>query len=64
MIFVVYEQVWLASLYMSDFIISKREKFIGKRVLELGAGVGLTSIIAAKYADNVICTGKLQWTVK
>lgn len=30
--------------------------FKNKRLLELGSGVGLTSIIAAKYAKEVICT--------
>ena len=28
-----------------------------KNVLELGAGTGFTSIIAAHWADKVICTG-------
>lgn len=49
-------QIWLASLYMADFVVSSRNDFKGKRILDLGAGVGLTSIVAALYADHVICT--------
>lgn len=31
----------------------------GAIVLELGGGVGLSSIAAALYASTVICTGKV-----
>ncbi|XP_071128420.1 methyltransferase-like protein 22 isoform X2 [Mytilus edulis] len=50
------QQIWLASLLMADFIISHKEEFQGKRVLDLGAGVGLTSVVAAMYADHIIST--------
>lgn len=29
----------------------------GKTVLELGAGTGLTSFVAAMYTKKVVCTG-------
>ncbi|XP_052068102.1 methyltransferase-like protein 22 isoform X2 [Mytilus californianus] len=50
------QQIWLASLLMADFIISHKEEFQGKRILDLGAGVGLTSVVAAMYADHIIST--------
>jgi predicted nicotinamide N-methyase len=49
---------------MADFVVSSRNDFKGKRILDLGAGVGLTSIVAALYADHVICTGKQLWCTK
>lgn len=32
--------------------------FSNKKILELGSGVGLTSILASAYAKKVICTGE------
>lgn len=43
-------QVWRGSLLLSDYIFHRRHDLKDKQILELGAGVGLTSIAAAIYA--------------
>lgn len=50
-------QVWRGALLLADYILSNPDLFKDKTVLELGAGVGLTSIVASFLADKVICTG-------
>lgn len=52
-------QVWRGAFLLNDFILSNRELFSNKTVIELGSGVGLTSILASVYAKKVICTGSL-----
>ena len=43
---------------MSDYILHNRELFEGSTVLELGAGVGVVSIVASLMgAEYVLCTG-------
>ncbi|XP_063710030.1 methyltransferase-like protein 22 [Culicoides brevitarsis] len=49
-------QIWRGALLLADFIIHNRSIFKDKVILEVGSGVGLTSIIAAKYSKEVICT--------
>lgn len=49
-------QVWRGALLVNDYIIHNRDKFKGKHFLELGSGVGLSSILAALYCDQVWCT--------
>ncbi|XP_011186196.2 methyltransferase-like protein 22 [Zeugodacus cucurbitae] len=49
-------QVWRGALLLADYIFHKRNEFRDKFILELGAGVGLTSIAAALYAQQVVCT--------
>ncbi|KOC63947.1 Methyltransferase-like protein 22 [Habropoda laboriosa] len=49
-------QVWRGALLLADYILSNPDLFKDKIVLELGAGVGLTSIIASFLAEKVICT--------
>ena len=51
------EQVWRGALFLCDYIMYNKDVFNNKCVLELGAGTGLTSIIAAHYSKHVICTG-------
>lgn len=50
-------QVWRGAFLLNDFILSNRELFSNKKIIELGSGVGLTSILASIYAKKVICTG-------
>lgn len=49
-------QVWRGALLLADYIFHKRTEFCDKFILELGAGVGLTSIAAALYTQQVACT--------
>lgn len=39
-------QVWRGALILADFLFHNRKKFASKKLLELGSGVGLTSIAA------------------
>ena len=52
-------QVWRGAFLLNDFILSNRDLFSNKKVIELGSGVGLTSILGSIYAKKVICTGSL-----
>lgn len=50
-------QVWRGALILADFLFHNRKKFADKQILELGSGVGLTSIAASIYAQrNIVCT--------
>ncbi|XP_031830769.1 methyltransferase-like protein 22 isoform X2 [Nomia melanderi] len=49
-------QVWRGALLLADYILSNPDLFKDKIVLELGAGVGLTSIVASFLAKEIICT--------
>ncbi|XP_076997990.1 methyltransferase-like protein 22 isoform X3 [Tamandua tetradactyla] len=50
------KQVWRGALLLADYILSQRDLFRGCTVLELGAGTGLASIVAATVAQTVYCT--------
>nr|XP_044986112.1 methyltransferase-like protein 22 [Jaculus jaculus] len=50
------KQVWRGALLLADYILFRRDLFQGCTVLELGAGTGLTSIVAATVASTVYCT--------
>ncbi|XP_057170847.1 methyltransferase-like protein 22 isoform X10 [Ursus arctos] len=50
------KQVWRGALLLADYILFQRDVFQGCTVLELGAGTGLASIIAATVARTVYCT--------
>ncbi|XP_060590733.1 uncharacterized protein LOC132745775 [Ruditapes philippinarum] len=50
------EQVWHGSLLLSDYIICNHGNFDDKVIVDLGAGVGLSSIVAAMYAKMMYCT--------
>ncbi len=52
-------QVWRGALLMSDYLLTHSEIVDGAIVLELGAGTGLVSLVAAMFAAQVFCTG--QW---
>ncbi|KAL7979081.1 hypothetical protein Chor_015105 [Crotalus horridus] len=61
------KQVWRGAFLLADYILSKQDLFKGCTVLELGAGIGFVSIIMAKAAKTIYCTGseirvkKLDW---
>lgn len=42
-------QVWRGALVLADFLFHNRKKIATKRLLELGSGVGLTSIAAGAF---------------
>ncbi|XP_064406163.1 methyltransferase-like protein 22 isoform X1 [Halichondria panicea] len=49
-------QVWRGALLMSDYLLAHSESVEGAIVLELGAGTGLVSLVAAIAAAQVFCT--------
>ncbi|XP_024409115.2 methyltransferase-like protein 22 isoform X3 [Desmodus rotundus] len=50
------KQVWRGALFLADYILFQWDLFQGRTMLELGAGTGFTSIIAATVAQTVYCT--------
>ena len=52
------QQVWRGALLMVDYLIGwGNSRLEDSVVLELGAGTGLVSIVAASKAHHVFCTG-------
>ena len=57
-------QVWRGAFFLADFIIMNSEQFVGKHVLELAAGTGITSIVTTlvetdqlhAVSGSLICT--------
>lgn len=49
-------QLWRGAYLLADFILSEKSMFEGKVILELGSGIGFTSIVAGIHAKQVICT--------
>lgn len=50
-------QVWRGALLLADFLFHNRWQFAKKRILELGSGVGLSSIAAAIFTEtDIYCT--------
>ncbi|XP_022095492.1 methyltransferase-like protein 22 isoform X2 [Acanthaster planci] len=49
-------QVWQGCLLLCDFLLTHREMFKGRVVLELGSGVGLCSTVMAMTASHVFAT--------
>jgi predicted nicotinamide N-methyase len=56
-------KLWPAALAMSDFIYAHSELVKDKKVLELAAGLGLPSFVAARYAKEVCCSDYLDEAV-
>ena len=56
-------KLWPAALAMSDFIHQHPELVQHKKVLELAAGLGLPSFVAARYAKAVCCSDYLEEAV-
>lgn len=53
-------QIWRGALLLADWIIYNSKEFgNNSKILELGSGVGLTSIIASMF-NPVFCTGKFM----
>ena len=54
-------QVWRGSLYLADFALENAKLFENQRVLEIGAGTGLTSIVVSNYCNaSEVCATDLK----
>lgn len=51
-------QLWNGALLLCDYMLTNQSRFLNKTILELGAGIGLCSLIASRLASTVICTGR------
>ena len=51
-----WSQVWPAAKALAQFILQRPHYTGGKKVLELGGGLGLPSLVAARNAQQVLCT--------
>jgi methyltransferase-like protein 23 len=51
-----WSKIWPAAMALAEYLVLHPELVKNKNVLELGAGLGLPSIIAARYATCVTCT--------
>lgn len=49
-------QLWRAAFLLADLVIARRGDWSGDSALELGAGVGLVSLVAAMFAEHVFLT--------
>lgn len=56
-------QVWPAALAMAEFLARHPEYVQQKKVLELAAGLGLPSLLAARWAKHVYCSDYLPEAV-
>lgn len=50
------KQVWRGALLLADYFLWQRCQLVGRTVLELGAGTGLTSVVMATVGATVYCT--------
>jgi predicted nicotinamide N-methyase len=50
--------VWSGTEYLCEHLINIKSQLHNKSVLELGCGLGLCSILAAKLGAKVLCTDK------
>jgi len=55
-------QLWNSAGPLAHWIVTNRELFYGKRVLEIGAGLGLCGIVASCFAQEVILSD-MNWLV-
>jgi predicted nicotinamide N-methyase len=58
-----WSQVWPAAISLSQFIVDNSHYVLGKKVLELAGGLGMPSMVAARYADWVCCSDYVQEAV-
>ncbi|XP_020901398.1 methyltransferase-like protein 22 [Exaiptasia diaphana] len=49
-------QVWRGALLLADYLLENEDMFAGCYGLELGAGVGLCSVVLGRVASAVFCT--------
>lgn len=51
-----WSKVWPAAIALTEFVLLHPAFIQNKRVVELGAGLGLPSLFAARFASSVLCT--------
>jgi len=51
-----WSKIWPAAAALSEFIEHHPQYVANKRVVEIGAGLGLPSLVAASSASHVLCT--------
>src|SRR5574343_50440 len=51
-----WSKVWPSAIALCEFLSTNRELIRHKKILEIGAGLGLPSLFAARYANAVIST--------
>jgi predicted nicotinamide N-methyase len=51
-----WSKIWPAAIALSEFLLDYSSLIQNKKLLELGAGLGLPSLVAARYAATVMCT--------
>jgi len=56
LLFPYWAKLWPAALALSRFIAANSSLVAGKEVLEIAAGLGLPSLVAARWAQQVTCT--------
>lgn len=49
-------QVWRGAFLLADYLLSHPDVFVGRKVIELAAGTGLTAVTAATMASHVTAT--------
>ncbi len=50
-------QIWRGALLLCDLLADRPHLVRGRRVMELAAGTGVTSVVAAAWASEVVATG-------
>ena len=58
-----WSQIWSSAIALAQFIEEQPHYIQDKKVLELAAGLGLPSLVAAKVAKEVFCTDYLPETI-
>lgn len=59
-----WSKLWPSAIAISNFINRNQELVLDKEVLELAAGLGLPSLVAARLASRVTCSDYLPEAVK
>jgi predicted nicotinamide N-methyase len=57
-------ELWASALALSQYLVASKIDFKGKKILEIGAGLGLPSIVAAKLGAEVCVTDYLPEAVE
>jgi predicted nicotinamide N-methyase len=58
-----WSQVWPAAISLCGFLAKHPDYIHNKKVVELAAGLGMPSLLAAAYAKEVICSDYIQEAV-